>query len=278
MLFAFDLDGTIVTKGNVLPPAIRDAILALRQEGHQVTILTGRHRTGARMALDALGVVCHYGTCNGARVHGHGDEHHVELHLEPETVSYLLERFTHDSKAEFYLSGRERMFVRDPDTDQWAQARVEGRDLRPAGDYDGEPAHKFILISEHAGQVQDELAERFPENAYYLWEGRYLEVMAPGGHKGNALARIAHEYGIHRSETVAFGDGPNDLEMLRWAGRSIGVGQLAAGVSDVIDEHVSGPDELGVARWLTQEILGRSGKRQDHGIRPSMPLNAGNCS
>lgn len=117
--------------------------------------------------------------------------------------------------------------------------------MRLARDHDGEPAHKFSLISEHAGQVQAVPAERFPENACSLWDGRSLEVVAPGGHKENALARIAWEYGVDRSESAAFGDGPNDLEMLRWAG----VSQLAAGASDVIDGHIPGPDELGAAHW-----------------------------
>lgn len=78
------------------------------------SFLTGRHRTGVQLALDSQRIVSHYGTCNGARVHGHGNKHHVELHLEPETVRYLLERFGRPYGTEFFLSSRERMFVRDP--------------------------------------------------------------------------------------------------------------------------------------------------------------------
>jgi Cof subfamily protein (haloacid dehalogenase superfamily) len=257
MLFAFDLDGTIVTRENAIPLPIQAAILALRQEGHVVTVITGRHRSGTELALEALGVDCHYGTCNGARVHAHGDEHHVELHLDPEVVRQLLERFAADDESRVFLSTRDHMYVRQPPHEGWDWARREGRTLREFSVYDGAGAHKFIVMHENASRLQAELTERFPDNSYFLWEGRYLEVVAPGGHKGNALARIAAEYGVPRAETVAFGDGPNDLEMLRWAGRAVGVGRLAPGVADVIDEHVSGPEELGVADWLERHVLGR---------------------
>lgn len=221
-----------------------------------MTVITGRHRSGAALALQALDVTCHYGTCNGARVHAHGDEHHVELHLDPGVVRHLLGRFAEDDESRVFLSTRDHMYVRQPRHEGWDGARREGRTLREFSMYDGTGAHKFIVMNENASRLQAELTERFPDNSYYLWEDHSLEVVAPGGHKGNALARIATEYGIPQAETVAFGDGSNDLEMLRWAGRAVGVGRLSPGVTDVIDEHVSGPEELGVADWLRQHVLG----------------------
>ena len=250
MLFAFDLDGTIVTQDNELPPRIRDAILALRQHGHQVTVITGRHHCGAQLALETLEVTRHYGTCNGARVHAGGDEHHLELHLEADVLSYLLERFTKSPDHPFFLSTRDRMYVRDPEDERWRRERQEGRQLHAVSAYQGEAAHKFIVMGDSTNWYAHEFARRFPANTYYLWANGYLEVMAQSANKGQALARVAEHYGISQSETVAFGDGPNDLEMLRWAGHAVGVGSLAPGVASVIDEHIAGPEDLGVAHWL----------------------------
>jgi hypothetical protein len=47
-----------------------------------------------------------------------------------------------------------------------------------------------------------------------------LELLRPSTNKGEALRAVADQLGIERRETAAIGDGPNDLEMLRWAGRS----------------------------------------------------------
>lgn len=258
MLFAFDLDGTIVTKDNHLPGDIRDAIRALRRAGHIVTVITGRHHSGARAVLRDLEVDAHFGTCNGARVHAHGDAHHLELHLGEDVVRDLLKRFGDDDSSVFFLSTRDRMFVADPADPRWDWARADGRALTPAHAYDGSPAHKFIVTHDRAADLHTELTASLPGNTYYLWHGTYLEVVAPGGDKGNALARLAAHYGVPQEETVAFGDGPNDVEMLRWAGRAIGVGHLAPGVADVIDGHIPAPEELGVATWLRTHVLSSS--------------------
>jgi 5-amino-6-(5-phospho-D-ribitylamino)uracil phosphatase len=250
MLFAAGLDGTIVTGNNELPARIRDAILGLRRHGHQVTVITGRHHSGAQLALETLSSTGHYGTCNGARVHADGENHHLDLHLETHVVSALLGQFTESPGHQFFLSTRDRMSVRDPEDARWKRERQEGRQLQTASTYQGEAAHKLILMGEDAGQLVQELKRRFPANTYDLWANDYLEVMAQGADKGQALQQIAEHYGVPQSEIVAFGDGPNDVEMLRCAGHAVGVGTLAPGVAGVIDEHVAGPEELGVAHWL----------------------------
>ncbi len=47
-----------------------------------------------------------------------------------------------------------------------------------------------------------------------------LELLRPATNKGEALRAVAARLGVARHETAAVGDGPNDLEMLLWAGRS----------------------------------------------------------
>lgn len=257
MLLAFDLDGTIVTHGRVFPEPVRDAILAARDAGHLVTVITGRHQRGAQVVLDALGIEGHYATCHGARVHALAGEHHSEWHLEPEVVRHLLEHPANSPGTLGFLSTRDRMFVHEPGHDAWAWARHEGHSLHAQHTYADEPAHKFVLATENASRWRDELRERYPHLTSYVWNDRYVEVVAAGGHKGHALARLAAVHGIDQRDTVAFGDGVNDIEMLRWAGHAVGVGELQPGVADVIDEHIPGPEDLGVARWLERHVLGR---------------------
>ena len=55
----------------------------------------------------------------------------------------------------------------------------------------------------------------------YPWEEGYLEVTGPGADKGTALQLIAQELGVAQKDVVAFGDGPNDVTMLRWAGYGV---------------------------------------------------------
>ena len=77
-----------------------------------------------------------------------------------------------------------------------------------------------------------------------------LELSALGVTKGTTLARLAARWGIAREDVVAFGDMPNDVDMLRWAGRGYAVGNAHPLVLEVADEHAPSIDDDGVAQVL----------------------------
>ncbi|SFR17697.1 HAD-superfamily hydrolase, subfamily IIB [Lentzea waywayandensis] len=54
--------------------------------------------------------------------------------------------------------------------------------------------------------------------------------------KGSALAEISASHGIRAEDALAIGDGTNDVEMLRWAGRGVAMGQAPANVRAAADE------------------------------------------
>lgn len=74
-----------------------------------------------------------------------------------------------------------------------------------------------------------------------------LEISAPGVTKASALASIAEERGVIAADVVAFGDMPNDLPMLAWAGRAVAVANAHPEVLAVADEVTASNDEEGVA-------------------------------
>lgn len=80
---------------------------------------------------------------------------------------------------------------------------------------------------------------RLGDRASIVWsdlEG--IEMLRPGTNKGQALSRVAASLGIAREETVAIGDGPNDIEMLRFAARSAAMdnasAQVKAAATDIV--------------------------------------------
>lgn len=75
-----------------------------------------------------------------------------------------------------------------------------------------------------------------------------LELSALGVTKATTLAKLAAEWGIAQDEVVAFGDMPNDVDMLRWAGRGYAVGNAHPSVLEVADENALSIDQDGVAQ------------------------------
>jgi len=252
-LLAFDLDGTLVTAEGVLPEPLRKAVLAAGTR-HHVTVLTGRNYVSARPFLQALELKHPHATCQGARVSSADESVLEEFFLEPEVVSHLLERYAHDFETEIYVSSDGAVYGRDSSRPRWDRARAEGQNVLEVSEYAGQGVHKVLLFGEHVVQARGELAGLFPQLNFYGWAGLALEVVSSGGRKGRALESIAARLGVPRSEVVAFGDGENDLSMLEWAGVAVGVGSLQEGVASVIDQHVPGPEELGIALWLERNL------------------------
>lgn len=91
----------------------------------------------------------------------------------------------------------------------------------------------------------------------YSGAGGLAELLAPHVSKDAALARWCAHEGIDAADVWAFGDMPNDLPMLRWAGRGFAVADAHPDVLAAADAVVAGNDDDGVARAIEELLDGR---------------------
>ena len=75
-----------------------------------------------------------------------------------------------------------------------------------------------------------------------------VEIMAPGVSKASTLAEVAHDLGVEAAGVVAFGDMPNDLEMLAWAGRGYAMADGHPDALAAADDVAPGCEADGVAQ------------------------------
>lgn len=84
--------------------------------------------------------------------------------------------------------------------------------------------------------------------------GGLVELSPPGVTKATGLAEVAQRLGVAQADVVAFGDMPNDLEMLRWAGHGVAMGNAHPALKEVADEVTASHGEDGLAlvleRWF----------------------------
>ncbi|GAB6900153.1 HAD family hydrolase [Kineosporia succinea] len=91
-------------------------------------------------------------------------------------------------------------------------------------------------------------------------QAHMLEISAPGVTKASALAWLAGELGVEAGEVVAFGDMPNDIPMLTWAGTGYA---MSGGHPDAIaaaSRQAPPCDEDGVAQVIEELLAGRDHK------------------
>ncbi len=98
------------------------------------------------------------------------------------------------------------------------------------------------------------------------YSGReFVELSAPGVDKATVLARLCAGRRIDRRSVVAFGDMPNDLPMLRWAGHGVAMANAHPRLLAVADEVTSSHDEDGVAAVLERLLAAADQERPGAG-------------
>lgn len=148
------------------------------------------------------------------------------------------------------LDGRE--FVIDEEYEHpWPGDRMVAA---PRAELLGHPAVK-LLVREH-GMTSDELAAIAVDllgdavDVTFSSSIGMLEISAPGVTKATGLAEVAARLGVSAAEVVAFGDMPNDVPMLEWAGLGVAMGNAHPAALAAADEVTAPNGEDGVAQVL----------------------------
>ena len=82
-----------------------------------------------------------------------------------------------------------------------------------------------------------------------------LEINGPGASKGEGILRLAQILGVRAEETMAFGDGENDLSMMEKAGISIAMENGEASIQEKADYIAPCNNDAGVAQMLEKMVL-----------------------
>lgn len=122
------------------------------------------------------------------------------------------------------------------------------------GDMRGIQAYQLIAIMPPSA---DELVSRMmPHCRLPRWCDVFTDIVAAGNSKASGMEAICRHFGILQEETIAFGDGGNDLEMLRWAGIGVAMGNAADDVKQAADMVTLDVDNEGIEHAVNQ-ILDR---------------------
>ena len=257
-LIATDLDGTIVRSDGTISDRTAKALATAEELGVTVVLVTGRPPRWIAPVAEATG---HHGVAicsNGALVY--------DLHNERVIESYLIPMRTVVEVVDILLGAMpELAFAVETGTDVyrshgyrggWITGPVDGTVFHPLDEVTKHDAAK--LLASHPTMDVDELLDRTRELVSHLVEpthsnGRGLvEMGALGVSKATTLARFADELGISAEDVVAFGDMPNDLPMLAWAGTAYAVANAHPLVLEAVDNTTASNNDDGVADVVEQ--------------------------
>jgi len=258
-----DLDGTVITYERVLRPAVRDAMQAVVDAGKFITLCSGRGYQLLKPFMGTVPMNAPLVGCNGGLI------------VEPATRKVLYIRpmpllMAHDllcwcgrerQEAWAYLDDLETMLEYRPD-EGGAVLRRDGEIVARTGDPATlltRPPHKMIVLLASAELVPPVIARlqaHLGNQARVLASSpRVIEILLPGISKADAMSRVAAHLGIRRDETLAVGDGDNDVEMLEWAACGIAMANGTEKARAAADWIAPGVEADGLALALRRFVL-----------------------
>ncbi len=245
MVIFFDIDGTLIDeKTQILPDSTAQAIHALVEAGHLAVVNTGRpysHIDPRVRALPFAGWCCAVG--QQVRLQDSWLKNQtVPKQWLPEAVELARQygmQPVFEAEGGFYLDAQAG--VSHPEIQFQCQLlRQHGGYIRDVSDGFDHEVVKFCGF-EAAGGRTKEYMEALEPRYSCIWRRGMVEVICRGNSKATGMEQILRACNCAWSDTMAFGDSGNDLEMLRSAGIGVCMGggaEAAQAAADYVTKSV----------------------------------------
>ena len=242
----FDIDGTLLShKTNSVPASAVRALEMLREKGILTFIATGRHLPEMRKlhALDGLhfdGAVSLNGQycCNDEGVIYH-------CPIDSRDIATLLD-FLNENPYPCILVEEDQMYI------NFHNARVEKvqamihSEMPPIGDLSRGYTHPIYQIILYMNDRERTFLPPMPGIKFTSWNMGGADGIPANGGKSTGIARVLEHYGIEKNETMAFGDGENDVDMFSAVGTAIAMGNACRAAKNAAHYITDKVDEDGI--------------------------------
>ena len=267
-IIALDLDGTLLNSNKELTSASSAALYRAAESGILIVPTTGRFYGGMPEEIRQLPFVKYAVTINGAQV---ADVSNGEVIYKAELSCSQSVRIME------FLDGYPVIYDCYQDNDAWMTARLKERiDETVSSHHYRKMLHelrkpvdelKKVLTERNRGvqKVQfftnkpevrallmEELPKRFRDICVTSSTDDNVEINQSCANKGQALLALAEYLGVKREEILAFGDGMNDISMLKTAGIGVAMANACDEAKTAADSITLSCDEDGVARGIEE--------------------------
>ncbi len=268
-----DIDGTLLNSSHQIPPKTRAKIQEIVERGIPFVLVSARMPDGMIFIRDALGkpqpMICY----SGALV---VDEHKQPLysaHMPQEeafAVGSFIRQLNKDIAVNLYagdnwiVENRENPWVKSEMA--ITKTGVTEADFGKKEVFQG--IHKILCMGE-AEQIfalEKKLKEKFPALRIYRSKDTYLEIMSMKASKSDAICQLEKYFQVKREEIVAFGDGCNDVDMVKYAGLGVAMENADPAVKTAADLVTLTNDAEGIRKVLDALFMQekRIGSRDDY--------------
>lgn len=261
-LVGTDIDGTILPSSGRFSARTRDALAALEPAGIGLALITARPPRWVDAVADQLNISGEALCANGAVTYDLATRRIVDAQTIPQAtllaaaaaLRKVIPGVVFGLETTSGLAIEPGFGSREPGVAPREEAPLEQMQaIRDSS------AFKMLAIawesdSDRMLRAAQPVVGTLLEASHSSAEVPLIELAPQGITKGVGLERAAAHHGVARADVIAFGDAPNDLPMLRWAGYSYAVSNAHQDVLAAADEVIGSVDEDAVAQVLERLV------------------------
>ncbi len=264
-LAGVDLDGTLFNSNKQIDSRTREAIALAYKKGVQLVPVTGRPFSGLSDEILSIKEISYAITNNGAEI--------IDLRTGKPIYSRQISNKTAleiikmaqklDTVFEFFADGFGYLTASSMEN----YMNIHGE--TPVGQYIKssrrivDDVYEFVKSSacsadeifisikdDSTRQELENILKKFEDIQYWSIFGRFIEVTEKSADKGRAFRFLADYLDTSIKNTIAFGDGENDISLLKSAGLSVAMENAEPCVKVIADITTASNDNFGVAEIL----------------------------
>lgn len=263
-LIACDIDGTLINDQKELEQVTIETLRKVRDLGHTVIIATGRPLAGALHIYNQLGIEFPIITDNGASIDFPG---HIEFAKQrtyiPLPVMKTLFAYSKEYLVSAFFSDEEKVYAYkyNEDLEKFFVGLTRNNLIEcDFNDLDVEPNGLIFLVKpEHKDKIEKWIDFQYPDIlSFRIWgtdkEGNIMyEIYLKHVSKASAIKYVLDYYSIDPKNTIAFGDGVNDVEMISQMTFGIAMKNCVPELKDVCYQMTEyDNNEQGLAKYLNK--------------------------
>ena len=268
-LIGLDLDGTLLNDEKGLCSGTAETLNKAREKGIHIVPITGRPFLGVPDCVNELEAVEYFICSNGASI------------IDAKTKEKLYDfSMSNEKSREVFSALKEFDCIFEPFCDGVCYTEQEILDSY-IGYFRGSPIEEYLLstrviiddieslftkenkradeffVSSGGKEEQKKISEKLDALGgvqYWFYDEKYIEITKEGCDKGSALEAICKHLGVKIENTMAFGDGDNDLFFLEKAGVAVAMENAFPSVKKKADIIAKSNNENGVCK-IIEELL-----------------------
>lgn len=258
-LVASDVDGTILGTNEQVSDYTARVASRVIADGTPFVLVSGRPPRWMPRIANAVGATGYAVCANGAVLYDVGEDRviwqrgisPVRLHDLGEALTTAIPGGAVAAERVGERAANVESFIAE---EAYRHAWPDGHDVTSRAEVLGHTAVKLLVRHEGMKSAEmaaaaiavlgDEFAITYSTNA------GLIEISERDVTKATGLADVAERFGVAADNVIAFGDMPNDIPMLRWAGHGVAMANAHPELLEVADEVTGTNDQDGVAQVL----------------------------